>query len=101
MNPIGRDAGPITPAGDDRRLREAARALEGVFVAQLFKAMRETVPQDGALSGGAGEEMFSSMLDERMADLVPTQWNSDLGDALLRQFRTRLAPTQGADPSAP
>jgi flagellar protein FlgJ len=91
MNPIGASAG-ISPAGEERRLIEAARNLEGVFVAQLFKAMRETVPEGGVISGGAGEDMFSSMLDQHMSDLAPQQWNSDLGAALLKQFRALSAP---------
>ena len=91
MNPIGA-SGTITPAGEERRLIEAARNLEGVFVAQLFKAMRETVPEGGVMSGGAGEDMFSGLLDQHMSDLAPPQWNSDLGAALLKQFRALSAP---------
>lgn len=93
MNPIGAFSTEITPAGEERRLVEAARNLEGVFVAQLFKAMRETVPEGGVVSGGAGEDMFSGLLDQHMSDLAPTQWNSDLGAALLKQFRALAAPS--------
>ncbi|MBL8982503.1 MAG: flagellar biosynthesis protein FlgJ, partial [Gemmatimonadetes bacterium] len=46
------------PSPDEARLADAVRQLEGVFVEQLFKAMRETVPTDGLTSGGAGEQMF-------------------------------------------
>jgi flagellar protein FlgJ len=92
MNPIGVSPTGPTPAGEERRLIEAARNLEGVFVAQLFKAMRETVPEGGVISGGAGEDMFTSMLDQHMSDLAPTQWNSDLGAALLKQFRALQQP---------
>jgi flagellar protein FlgJ len=100
MNPIGASVA-ISPAGEERRLAEAARNLEGVFVAQLFKAMRETVPEGGVVSGGAGEDMFTSMLDQHMSDLAPTQWNSDLGAALLKQFRALSAPAVATtDPSS-
>jgi len=48
--------------------------------------MRATVPGDGALDGGAGEEMFTGLMDQHMSELVPQQWSSSLGEALLRQF---------------
>ena len=76
---------------DDARLQKVARQLEGVFVQQLFKAMRETVPEDGAVDGGAGERMFTSMMDEQMADQLPGQWHHGIGEGLIRQLRNALS----------
>lgn len=86
---------PVTPTGspqsrdvsEAQRLATAARQLEGVFVEQLFKAMRATVPEDGVMSGGAGEEMFTGLMDQHLSERVPSQWQGGLSDALLRQFR--------------
>jgi flagellar protein FlgJ len=80
-------------SADEQRLRKAASQLEGVFVEQLFKAMRETVPQDGLTSGGAGEEIFSGLMDQHLAEAVPGQWQDELGEALYRQLRTQLPRT--------
>ena len=72
----------------DRKLRDAARQLEGVFVQELFKAMRATVPQgEGIVSGGSGEEMFTAMLDQHLATAAPNRWEGGIGDALYRQLR--------------
>lgn len=81
------------PTRDEAGLRRVAHQLEGVFVQQLFKAMRETVPHDGAIDGGAGEEMFTSMMDEQIADQMPTQWSHGIGEALVRQLRQALGPS--------
>ncbi len=93
------------PAPTDRiaRLQQATRDLEGVFVEQMFKAMRETVPRDGLVEGGSGEEMFTALLDQKMAAVVPTRWESSLSEALLRQLRGRVEPTEvtSAPPSSP
>lgn len=91
----------ITPERD--RLRDAVRQLEGVFVQQLFKAMRETVPDEGVVSGGSGEEIFTSLLDEQLAGMVPAGWTRDgIEAALLRQFRDALpAPPPGAATPTP
>lgn len=85
-------ASGIAPAPpQDERLRDVVKSLEGVFVEQLFKAMRETVPTDGLTGGGSGEEMFSGMLDQHLAAAVPGQLQSGLGESLLAQLRPALA----------
>lgn len=90
IDPIASKSAPA-PDSQDAQLRRAARDLEGVFVAELFKAMRETVPQDGITNGGMGEEMFTSMLDQHLAPQAGAGWSGGIGDALYRQLRGALA----------
>ena len=86
--------GPLTA---DEQLKESAKALEGLFVQQLFKAMRETVPQqEGIVSGGAGEDIFTSLMDQHLAAETPNQWGGGLGEALYRQLRGALPPATPA-----
>lgn len=75
-------------AGEIARLKRAATQLEGVFVQQLFKAMRETVPQEDGAMGGSGEEMFTSLFDQQLSDSAPLQWHRGVGEAIF----ARLAP---------
>lgn len=85
----GTQPGPAQ--SEDEKLRQSAKQLEGLFVQQLFKVMRETVPQqEGIVSGGAGEEMFTSLMDQHLAAETPTQWEGGLAEALYRQLRGRL-----------
>ena len=72
--------------GEPARLRAAAQLMEGQFYQQLFSAMRETVPDGGITSGGQGEEMFSSLLDQHMADAAASRGESRLSRALYRHF---------------
>lgn len=93
----GRPGAGGAPAPDaiDAQLRETARQLQGVFVQQLFQAMRETVPSENALvSGGLGEDIFRGMFDEHLAEAVPASLGdaNGLTDAIVRQLRSRLAP---------
>lgn len=90
------DATAAAPAKAER-LRETARQLEAVFVRQLYAAMRETIPEDGAMTAGAGGEVFQQLFDEAMADRTPSQWGDrGLAHAVARQFaqmdRTPAAP---------
>jgi flagellar protein FlgJ len=94
---IGSTGPGTTNAVDRERLQGAMRQLEAVFVQQLFKAMRETVPDEG-MSGGSGEQVFSGMLDEKLSESVPEAWEgSALESALLRQF-TRTQTDASLEP---
>jgi flagellar protein FlgJ len=104
------------PRDDDARLRQAARQLTGVFAQQLFKAMRETVPQgEGIVSGGSGEEMFTGMLDEHLAGAAPGRpagagdaatgpgavWTRALAEAVFRRMRPGAAADHSSAPVTP
>lgn len=83
-------AKPVAPgaAAADPKLRKVATQLEGQFVSLMFQAMRETAPQ-GEFGGGSGEEIFTSMLDSRMADAAPRQWSRGIATAIVRQLQAR------------
>ncbi len=70
----------------DDRLRAATQLLEGTFYQEMFKAMRGTVPEGGAISGGTGQDMFESLLDQHVADAAAGQSDRGVGSALYRYF---------------
>jgi len=74
----------------DVKLRKTAQQLEGVFVQQMYKAMRDTVPSDGMFSGGSGEQMFTGLLDERIAADTPAKWSHGLSEAIYKHLRQAL-----------
>ena len=96
-DPIGRAEPTAAATGPHARLRKAAHDLEGLFVAELFKAMRATVPEDGILSQAPGQELFQGMMDDRIADLYAGRSRGGLGEALYRQLSRRL-PDEGSRP---
>lgn len=102
MNRINGAVTAAPPSAAERKLRDAVQKLEGVFVEQLFKAMRETVPSDGVVSGGAGEAIFTGMMDQHIADIMPQQLGTTLSDALVERFRASLpAAAPGTDSDSP
>lgn len=81
---------PVDPA-TDRKLRDTAKQLEGLFVQQMFKAMRETVPQqEGIVSANAGEDMFTGLMDQHLAAETPSQWQGGLAESVYRQLRGQV-----------
>jgi len=91
----GIDPGPLAPR--DLRLRDATRQMEGVFLQQLLKAMRETVPEGGLISPSSGEEMFTALFDERIAQSAADRQDRGLGAVLFRQLRAALNASGDAD----
>ncbi|SDL74939.1 rod-binding protein [Halarsenatibacter silvermanii] len=51
----------------DEELKEAISDFVGLFVQQMFGAMRDTVPDDGLIDGGYAEDVFTEKLDEELA----------------------------------
>jgi Rod binding domain-containing protein len=87
---------PPTPAAklasDQAKLRKASHQLEGIFLGQLFQAMRQTVPQaDGETS--EAQQMFTSMLDDQLAAKAADQLQRGLGEAIYRQLSRQLPKT--------
>jgi len=79
---------PIDP--QEKKLRKAAADLQGMFVQQLYKTMRDSVPKDsGIVDQSQGEELFTGLMDERLAADTGTRWHRGLGDAIYRALRTR------------
>lgn len=107
-DPIGRAAqSAVSRAAEPRsrataespreKLKQASHDLEGLFVNELFKAMRATLPEEGGILGSApGQDLFQGMMDEKLAAMYATKSNHGIGDALYRQLSRRL--TDGSQP---
>lgn len=87
--PVGAKAGPA-PRDERAELRRAAHALEGVFTAQLLRAMRATVAESGLLDADPGRELFQSLLDDRLAAVAAERDDHGIGELLYRQMERRL-----------
>jgi flagellar protein FlgJ len=83
-----RELGHARDAGQRRAaLREVAREFEAVFMYQVVKAMRQTVPKGGLVEKGAGEEVFEGMLDEEWAKKLSSRGGpTSLSEVLYRQL---------------
>jgi murein DD-endopeptidase MepM/ murein hydrolase activator NlpD len=89
-----------------QRIRAAAADFEAVFVTQMFKAMRATVPEAKLFSGGFGEKVYREMLDAEHAKSLAYGGGLGLGALIARELggeaaanalpeRPVLVPAQG------
>jgi Rod binding domain-containing protein len=80
------DVGNLLGKTDDSdALRKAAKEFEGVFMAQLMKQMRSTIHKEEMFHGGAGEDIFTEMLDEKFAEKMAVR-GTGIADMLYRQL---------------
>ena len=59
-----------------------------IFVEQLFKTMRASVPESKLLDGGRAEELYTSMLDQQVAEQM-AHGQGSIG--LANQMQNKLA----------
>jgi Rod binding domain-containing protein len=89
------------PHADRAQLRRMAHALEGVFLNQLFQAMRATVHDPGLVAPSPGREMFEGLMDERMAQVAAERDTRGVGEALYRQLARRIPTAEPVAPAMP
>jgi len=69
---------------------EVARSFESLFINEIMKNMRKTLPQDGLLNKGFANNVFNSMLDQEYSQIASRSGQFGLADAIALQL--------GADP---
>lgn len=84
-----------------RELKEAAQALESVFLNLLMTSMRKTVTKSEVFSGGRGEEIFSGLFDTTIAERS-AKTGSGLGIAkmILERYSKYVRAAEGTEGKA-
>lgn len=67
---------------------KAAKEFEAVFLNEVFGAMFEGIKTDGPFGGGAGEQIFRSLMVDQYARTISAQGGIGLADAVKRQLMT-------------
>lgn len=87
-------AGNVPEANRDAvQLEKACAEFESLFIFHLLKEMRSTIPKTGLLTGGRGEEIYTSMFDAQVA----RELASERGIGLATLLRERLGPSLGPE----
>lgn len=76
------DAAAIKRAG----LKRACQMFEAHFLQMMWKEMRKTIPKTGLISGGHAEEVFTDMMDQKVAEASSQGRSMGLASMLERQL---------------
>ncbi len=71
---------------DPEKLKETAQQFEAIFIQQMFKDMRNTIPDDGLIQRGNADEMYSQMQDLEAAKLTAQQGGIGLAELMMQQL---------------
>ncbi|WBY00598.1 flagellar assembly peptidoglycan hydrolase FlgJ [Ramlibacter tataouinensis] len=76
-------------------LRQVSRQFEAVFMQMVLRSMREATPADGGVFGSQQERLYTSMLDQQLAQGLSGR-GVGLAEAMLAQLaRSTAAPAAG------
>ena len=74
-------------AGDDKeKLKKACTEFEALFIQEILKFMRQTIPQSGLTSPGAGKEVYQSLLDQEMSKSLAKKGGLRIGEMVYKQM---------------
>ncbi|MCR4442626.1 MAG: rod-binding protein [Peptococcaceae bacterium] len=80
---------------DDKKLKEACRDIEAVFIHLMLRQMRSAIPQGGLLPESSAAKMYRDMLDESYSSLIAGSRDSlGLADMLYRQLKEQAGESK-------
>lgn len=75
---------------EDEKIKLLASEFSSIFMNQMFKAMRSTIPEGGLIDGGFAEEVFTDMLDSEISKLGAGQDGfNTIGRLLYQQLKRK------------
>lgn len=85
--PTEKATGAKKKAQDLEALRESTREFEALYINEMFKAMRKTVPEDGIFKKDMSTKMFQEMMDMELARDTAKNDGMGIGLAMYNQMK--------------
>ncbi len=79
-----------TEKNDLKSLKKACQLFESLFLNELFKEMRKTIPQQGLIKEQNSDRIYKSMLDQEYATRMAESGGIGLGDMLYKQLSKNI-----------
>ena len=77
---------PQSKGRDAQKLRETTQQFEAIFLQQIFKEMRKTIPDDGLIQRGNADDMYTQLQDMEAAKIMAEQGGIGLADLMMQQL---------------
>lgn len=75
---------------DLEKLRETTREFEALYVMEMYKAMRKTVPEGGLFEKDTSTEIYQDMLDMEAARKTAAGKGMGIGEAMFEQMKAYI-----------
>ncbi len=88
---------------EKKRLFKAAKEMESLFLYQLLKTMRKTIPQntlgsEGAISSSNSKDVYTQMFDTEMAKMMSGKTSNSIASMLYHDMERTLNAEFGIEP---
>lgn len=70
----------------EKKLRKACADFESIFLYQIFKSMRSTVPQSGLANKMTGKDTYEMMMDQKISEEMANKGGVGLQGVLYKQL---------------
>jgi len=80
---------PINSAGkqDPEKLKGLVQEFEAIFIQQMYKEMRNTIPDEGLIPRTNAEDTFVQMQDLEVAKATARQGGIGLAEMMMKQLQ--------------
>lgn len=75
------------------KLKKACKDFDALFMAQMLKSMRQTIPQTGFLGKGPGNDVYQGLMDQELSRKLSQSKGLGLGKVIYRQMLKREEKT--------
>jgi Rod binding domain-containing protein len=94
---VGIDKVAAARTEKEKRLRKSCADFEAIFTYQLFKSMRDTIPDSGLVKKFPGKETYDMMMDQKVAEELSKRDNGlGLKEMLYKQLAGKVLGKEGA-----
>jgi flagellar protein FlgJ len=70
----------------EKKLRKACADFESIFLYQMFKTMRNTIPQSGLTNKMTGKDTYQMMMDQKISEELAKKGGMGLQGVLFNQL---------------
>ncbi|MEN6355595.1 MAG: rod-binding protein [Armatimonadota bacterium] len=75
---------------DDKKLRQACKDFESIFLGYLLKSMRKTVEKSDLMGSSQEEEIYQGMMDDEICKSAAESNSVGIASALYNQLSSQL-----------
>jgi flagellar protein FlgJ len=77
---------------EDAQLKKACQDVEAIFIQQMFKRMRATVPKSGLIPESMATKIYEEMLDAEYSKVIAeSPHNFGIAEILYQQLKPSIA----------
>ncbi len=76
-------------------LRKSCQEFEAIYINEMYKAMRKTLPDSGLFKKDMSSELYKEMLDMEMAKQTAAGEGMGIGHAMYEQLKKQMSVEKG------